>query len=163
MSNDSAILYGILALILFTGCSTQPYTKQESLFVVFKTPSLKHADLGFLYENTQTVKLEMYSNGQAIKALEIKHERICLGQWECLDKQGFNREILSADYPKDILENIFRGQVIFGGKNRQDTGNGFTQSIIKKDKYQITYSVFNTQIVFHDTINAISIKLQRLD
>jgi len=80
-----------------------------------------------------------------------------------MSKQSFNTEVLSAFYPDDILEHIFRGQEVFGGVDLTKTRNGFTQEIVKKGKYNIHYSVLNKQILFRDTMNDILIKVKRLD
>jgi hypothetical protein len=144
------------------GCATKEYSEQESIFILFKTPTFKHADLGFMYENSEEMKVEIYSNGQAIMALEIGKENICMSLLECMDKKSFNRQVLSRYYPVDILSHIFRGQKIFSGKNLVKTRNGFTQQLVKTDEYNINYSVLNKQIIFHDTINDILIKVKRL-
>ncbi len=152
----------LLMALGLSGCATKEYTKQESIFIVFKTPTVKHADLGFIYANEEEMKIEMYSNGQAIMALEIGKETICMSLLECLDKKSFNAEILSEQYPLDILNHIFRGNPIYNGVNLVKTSNGFTQKIVKAGKYDIDYSILNKQIIFRDTINNILIKLKRL-
>jgi len=154
--------FGLLFIFGLSGCATKEYTKQESVFIVFKTPTFKHADLGFMYENIEEMKVEIYSNGQAVMALQIGKENICMSLLECLDKKSFNKRVLSQAYPPDILSHIFRGQEIFSGLNRVKTRNGFTQNLIKADKYNINYSVLNKQIIFRDTINDILIKVKRL-
>ncbi len=77
--------------------------------------------------------------------------------------KSFNRSVLSASYPDDLLEHIFRGQELFGGEGLTKTRNGFTQKIVKKGKYNIQYSVLNKQILFRDTMNDILIKVKRID
>jgi len=152
----------IFSLALIHGCASKVYTKQESIFIVFKTPTFKHADLGFMYENSEEIKVEIYSNGQAVMALEIGKENICMSLLECMHKKNFNQKVLSQYYPKDILSHIFRGEKIFDGTNLMKTRNGFTQKLMKTDEYNINYSVLNKQIIFHDTINDILIKIKRL-
>lgn len=154
---------GVVLTFVMSGCATHQYTKQESLFIVFKTPTFKHADVGFIYENRDEMKIEMYSNGQAVMALEIGKEKICMSLFECLDKKTFNKTVLSPAYPTDILSHIFRGEAIFSGQNLVKTSNGFTQKLGKADKYNINYSVLNKQILFRDTINGIFIKVKRLN
>ena len=144
------------------GCTTKEYAKQESVFIVFKTPTFRYADLGFIYASADEMKVEMYSNGQAVMALEIGKEKICMSLFECLDKKSFTKSVLSEHYPADIVRHIFRGEEIFSGLHRIKTRNGFTQQIIKTDKYHINYTVLNKQIVFRDTINNILIKIKRL-
>ena len=155
-------LFLLLIMLLLNACAPKEYTKQESIFIVFKTPTFKHADLGFIYENTDEMKVEIYSNGQAVMALEIGQENICMSLLACMHKKTFNKNVLSVSYPTDILSHIFRGKEIFSGQNRIKTRNGFTQKLVKRDKYSINYSVLNKQIIFRDTINDILIKVKRL-
>jgi len=155
--------FGLLLMFGLSGCATKEYAKQESVFIVFKTPTFKHADLGFMYENAEEMKVEIYSNGQAVMALQIGKEKICMSLLECLDKKSFNKTVLSQAYPTDILSHIFRGEEIFSGLNRVKTRNGFTQKLVKAGKYSINYSVLNKQIIFRDKINDILIKIKRLD
>lgn len=156
------ILLFVFGVLLIMGCSKDEYMKQDSVFIVFKTPTIKHADLGFIYENTHKIKVEMYSNGQAVMALDINEETICMSLFECMDKKNFNKSVLSAFYPKNILQNIFSGKGIFHDQNRVNTRNGFTQKISKMNKYNIEYSVLNKQIIFRDTMNHILIKVKRV-
>jgi len=152
----------LITVLVINSCVPKEYTKQESIFIVFKTPTLKHADLGFIYENEEEMKVEMYSNGQAVMALEIGNENICMSLLECLDKKSFNNKVLSAQYPRDILSHIFRGKPIYDAKMLVKTRNGFTQKLVEAGKYAIDYSVLNKQIIFRDTINNILIKVKRL-
>ncbi|RUM70213.1 MAG: hypothetical protein DSZ08_05165 [Sulfurovum sp.] len=145
------------------GCMDKVYTKQESAFILFKTPTFKYADLGFIYTNNDEMKIEIYGSGEAIMALEISKDSVCMSLLTCMDKQQFNTKVLSATYPVDILDTIFRGKKIFDGKGLKKLRNGFTQSIRNSNKYEIHYSVLNKQILFHDTINDIKIKIKRMD
>ncbi|SFV59114.1 Putative lipoprotein [hydrothermal vent metagenome] len=155
-------LFLILILWLFNGCTGTEYAKQESIFIVFKTPIFKYADLGFIYRSPERLKIELYSNAQAVMALKIGKEKICISLFECMDKKSFNKRVLSHYYPEDILMHIFREEKIFSGQNSIKTRNGFTQKLSRAGEYDINYQVFNKQIVFHDTINAIVIKVKRL-
>ena len=155
-------VFFFVLMLLFNACVSKEYTKQESIFIIFKTPTFKHADLGFMYENSEEMKVEIYANGQAVMALEIGKENICMSLLECMDKKSFNRQVLNQQYPVDILSHIFRGKEIFSGQNLIKTRNGFTQILMKKGEYNINYSVLNKQIIFRDTINDILIKVKRL-
>lgn len=156
-------LFMILCGLTLTACSMKEYTKQASAFIVFKTPSFKHADLGFIYENSDEVKVEIYGSGQALVSLEIRQENVCMSYMQCMSKERFNRTVLSEFYPHGLLEHIFRGQKVFGAEGLSQTRNGFTQKIVKQGKYNIHYSVLNNQIIFRDTINDILIKVKRID
>jgi len=147
-------IYILAAMTLFfSACGTQPYLKENSVFILFKTPLFKYADMGFLYENSSEVKVEIYGSGQALMSLKISSDLVCMNRFECMSKQSFNRQILCDAYPKNILDSIFRGKVVFNGRNIVKNRNGFTQKIIKKNKYNIEYSVLNREIIFSDTIN----------
>jgi len=161
MQSKKSFLF-LLMMVLLSACATKEYMKEESIFIVFKTPTFKHADLGFMYEGKDETKVEIYSNGQAVMSLEIGVENICMSLLECMDKKSFNKNVLNAHYPVDILSHIFRGKAIFSGEKRVKTRNGFTQNLSKTDKYDINYSVSTKQIVFRDKINDILIKIKRL-
>ena len=148
--------------LLFTACGTQPYLKENPALIIFKTPTFKYADMGFLYENKEEVKVEIYGSGQAVMTLKISDTHVCMSLLECMSKESFNADVLSDAYPKDILEHIFRGEKIWEGKGLHKKGNGFTQKLLSKGKYNIKYSVLNKQIKFHDTLNNILIKVKKV-
>ncbi len=153
------ILY---VFMMLSACTNKVYTKQESALIVFKTSTFKYADLGFIYENDEETKVDIYSSGQAVMSLKLSSASVCMSFLECMSKKQFNKQILNAMYPEDFLENVFKGQPIFHGENMLKTSNGFTQKLRKTDEYNINYSVLNKQILFHDTINNILIKIKRL-
>ena len=146
----------------FSACGSQPYLQQNSAFIVLKTPTMRYADQGFVYENPDEVKAEIYGSGQALFSLRMTPEQICSGQFSCMSPQRFNAQMLSAYYPEDTIMHIFRGKPIFNGKGLRKKRNGFTQKLIDGDKYHIEYTVLNNQTVFRDTINHILIKIKRL-
>jgi hypothetical protein len=117
--------------------------------------------MGFIYENEEATKIEIYASGQALMSLEIREKAICMSLLECMSKRSFNERVLSGLYPEDTVENIFRGTAIFDGLGMKKSRNGFTQEIIKNNQYAILYSVFNKQILFRDTINNITIKVKK--
>ncbi|UPT77390.1 hypothetical protein MN086_10085 [Sulfurovum sp. XGS-02] len=147
--------------LLLSACASKEYVQQDSAYIIFKTPTFKYADMGFIYENEEEMKIEIYSSGQALISLEISETSICMSLLECMSKNAFNKEVLSAMYPEDILENIFRGRPLLHGTGLEKKGDGFTQKIVKTDKYNIDYSVLNKQIIFRDTINSILIQVKK--
>ena len=154
------VLFFVISFFL-TACVPKQYTQQNSALIIFKTPAFKYADMGFIYENEEEIKAEIYSSGQPLMSLEISESSVCMSLLECMGKSTFNKEVLSSQYPKDILENIFRGKVIFSAQGLEKNRNGFTQKIIKEEKYDIDYSVLNNEVVFRDTINTILIKIKK--
>ena len=156
------IIIVITGLVFFlTACGTPTYKKENSAFIVFKTPTFKYADMGFIYENSTEVKAEIYGSGQALMSLTIKQKSVCMSLLACMSKQAFNSQILHASYPEDILSNIFRGNAIYHGQNIKKNSNGFTQNITNTNKYNIHYTVLNNEVIFRDTINHIFIKVKK--
>ena len=145
--------------LFFYGC-TGKIKKEESAFIVLKTPSIKYADMGFIRDTTHRVNIEMYAAGQPLVSIEINALNICMSTFKCMDKKHFNEKMLYKLYPETLLENIFRAKPIFNGEGLSKTVEGFTQNIKKKNSYDITYSVISGQRIFRDTINNILIKVR---
>jgi len=160
MNFKRTVLLLIMGFLL-SACASKEYVKQNSAFIMFKTPTFKYADMGFIYENEEEIKIEIYGSGQALMSLEISETSVCMSLLECMGKSAFNKEVLSGMYPEDILENIFRGKPLFNGVGLEKKGTEFTQKIVKKDKYNIDYSVLKNEIIFRDTINTIDIKVKK--
>ena len=162
LSMSRKIIYLLMLLSLFfSACATQTYLKENTAFIVFKTPTFKYADMGFVYENASEVKAEIYSSGQAVMSLTVSETSVCMSLLACMPQKQFNREVLNAAYPDAILNNIFRGQPIFQGQNLRKSSNGFTQTIVNQNKYNIHYSVLNNEIIFRDTINNVFVKVKK--
>lgn len=149
----------LLSVFFLSGClQTQPY-KTKSALIVWKTPSFRYADMGFVSDDGNSMKVEIYGVGAALMHLKIGDDMICMSRFECMSKKNFTRKYLSLHYSDEILENIFRGKPIFAGAGLIQKRNGFTQKIEKFQTYQIEYSVLNNQTIFRDRINKILIKV----
>lgn len=159
MKNTKILL--VMALFLLSACVPKEYATQNSAFILLKTPSFKYADMGFIYENPKDMKVEIYSNGQAVMQLEILEESICLTTFKCMSKEMFNQKLLSASYPDALFENLFRGKPIFKGENKRNIAKGFEQKIFKASFYTIHYSVTHNMISFEDSLNKIKIQIKK--
>ncbi len=154
--------YGVLIGVwILGGCASHTYTTQTAALILLKTPTVRFADMGFVYESREEVKVEVYSSGHAQMALRIGKERTCLSQFACMENSRFNQEVLHAPYPPQLLSQIFRGEVIWEGRGLKRERNGFTQQIKKSGKYQIAYTVLSKETIFRDTINKILIKVKK--
>jgi len=146
--------------VLFSACTLIP-KKQESAFIVIKTPSMKYADMGFITSSVNGVNVEIYAAGQPLMDFEINGLNVCMSTFKCMDKKSFNEKVLSSSYPDEILENIFRAKPIFDSENlEQDKEGSFSQKLTKEGIYDISYSVNAKQRIFRDTINKILIKVR---
>ncbi len=156
------IIIALMGLTLFfAACGAPQYKKENSALIVFKTPTFKYADMGFVYENNTEIKVEIYGSGQALMSLIIKQDTVCMSLFSCMSGKAFNEKVLSEAYPEEILQNIFRGNPIYNSLHLKKVRNGFTQKIISQNKYNIEYTVLNNGIVFRDTINHILIKVKK--
>jgi hypothetical protein len=149
----------LLLLFVSTGCNQPRFQSEESVYIVWKTPSFRYADQGFVYRAPKRMRIEIYGSGQALMRLDIEEEKICSSFLACTDKRTFNEKMLSRWYPESILEDIFNGRAIMNGEGVTPNRNGFTQNIRHGKKYEIHYTVLNNTILFHDTINKIFIKV----
>ena len=150
------ILSSALTLIL-SGCvgAMPEYKSSKSSMIVFKTPTIKYADQGFVSKANSETKVEIYSSGQALMRLRITPSQTCLSSLECMSNKEFNKKVLQANYPDDTLLRVFNGEAIFGGKNLQNTANGFVQNI-----GTINYSVNGGNIKFIDSSNGVKIEVR---
>ncbi len=160
MKKISKILFLGLLLSLIGGCSYfNEVRKSTPLFVVWKSPGMKFADQGFLVEDKDRTKLEVYASAQPVADISITRSMVCSGMM-CMSKKEFNKKYLSSAYPDTLLENIIHGRKIFDGKNLQKEKNGFSQKI-KSDKYNIEYIVEGDETGFKDDKNGITIIIKR--
>ncbi len=152
-----------LSVLLISGCTGKNIVKennQESAYIIFKTPKMKYADMGFIYRGDSFVKVEVYGIGQPLFSLDINGMNVCMSTFECMEKSEFNKKMLVSSYPDTLLENIFKGEPIFNRKNLEKNSNGFTQKIKKDKEYDITYSVEKKHKIFNDKINKIKIEVR---
>ncbi|CAA6811167.1 MAG: Unknown protein [uncultured Sulfurovum sp.] len=154
------LLLIITLAFALTACTGKDAKKQESAFIVMKTEKIKFADMGFIYNSPSLLKVEVYAAGQPLVDLQIHDENICLSLLKCMDKKDFNKDVLVAEYPVTLLENIFRAKPIFSEKNLEKVEGGFQQKISKEGVYDISYSVVSGNRVFRDTISKILIKVR---
>ncbi len=151
--------------LLLSGCTLmlpQPKeTKQTSALIVWKSPAMKYADMGFILDEGDRLKVEIYSSGTAVMRLSVDEKRVCMSTLECLSKKEFNSRVLTPYYPSDLIENIFRAQPIFAGEGLQRNATGFTQKILHAT-YEIEYSVDSQTVDFVDSLNNIHIKVTKI-
>ena len=147
------------ALFLMNACTPKipQYQKELSSFILFKTPTIKYADMGFVSKAKNETKVAIYSNGVALMELRFLPNQICLKNKGCMSANEFNKQFLHTNYPPNTLMHIFQGREIFNGKNKIIIKDGFMQKI-----GSITYKVQGNLIEFVDTIANIKIKVQPL-
>jgi len=149
-------------LSLFSACVGIKPKKEESAFIVLKTPTIRYADMGFITASPTAVKVEIYGAGQPLMQLEIGGLNICMSKFKCMDKINFNERVLNGAYDKDLLENIFRAEPIFKSENiKREKDGSFYQKLTKEGVYDISYRVSQKERVFRDKLNKILIKVRK--
>jgi hypothetical protein len=111
--------------------------------------------MGFIAKADNEVKVEIYSNGQALIRLRITPSQVCMSSIKCMSADSFNKEYLAASYPKDTLFKIFRGETIFNGKEKKSMENGFVQHIDS-----IEYIVNGDRVNFKDSSTGVKIEIK---
>jgi len=155
------VVLALAILSLLTSCVGMKPKKEESAFIVLKTPTIRYADMGFVTASPTAVKVEIYGAGQPLMKLEIGGLNICMSKFKCMDKMTFNEKVLNGAYDKNLLENIFRGEPIFKSENiESDKDGSFSQKLTKENVYDISYRVNQKERVFRDKLNKILIKVR---
>jgi len=144
----------------FTGCTSMKIKKQESAFIVLKTKMMKYADMGFITDREDLLKVEIYASGQPLVGFEINPKNVCMSTFKCMDKKSFNIRALSEHYPDALLENVFRANPIFEKESLVHDADGFSQKFKKENLYNISYTVKGKERIFRDTMNKILIKVR---
>ena len=147
--------------IFIVGCSKPIYKTQDSALIVIKSKSLRYADMGFIYNGKNRTKVDIYSNGQALLAIEMYNDSICMGDFKCMSYEQFNSRFLSKDYPEHLFRNIFTSNDIFNSQNLIKNQNEYTQEI-KSDNYDIIYKRGKNITTFRDKKNSILIKIKKI-
>ncbi len=147
----------LVLVLLLSACSIKNYEHTKTKIIIIKSPKLKFADVGYIRNSGKSVELELFVAGKAVEKFQINH-LVCVRSG-CMSKSGFNEEYLNSSYPDDILQNIVLGKAIYGGKNKVQTKEGFSQKIKTKD-VDISYHVDAHEIFFKDRRNKILFKIK---
>jgi hypothetical protein len=151
----------IFGLVTLTGCLRQPDVPSEPVKIVWKTPTLRYADMAFVRRGEETVSLQLYAAANPLSTLRVTPHSVCRAALACTSADDFNARFLSARYPEDTLYRILRGEPIFGGVSLRKKRHGFTQHIEKAGAYAIRYEVSKNRSAFYDTINRIEIIVKK--
>ncbi len=147
----------LLGAFIINSCvgSMPEYKNTQSHYIIFKTPKFAYADMGFVAKAPNEVKVEIYSNGQAVVRLRITPTQVCMSQLKCMSGKKFNSEYLGAPYPEDTLFRVFRGEEIFNGEGKEELGDGFIQRV-----GSVEYKVVGDKVSFIDSTNGVKIEIK---
>ncbi len=147
-------------LLLLTGCAPKRYEPPMAVLIVFKTPTLKYADQGFVYRAKNRVKVQIYASGKPVFELEAGR-RVCV-DGNCMDEAKFYKKFMGTEYPQGTLVAIFSRRPIFGGKDLECESGRCEQRIKNSDRYDIIYAFDSRSAKFKDRWNHIFIKMTEI-
>lgn len=150
---------GSLLLLWFAGCAAKTYAVPQQALIVFKTPSLRYADQGFVQEGGKSVRVQIYGLGKPVLDLRVG-KNICMDE-ECMDEQAFYREVFSTAYPPGTLLDILKQRPLADGKGMETDGGQSVQRIAEKGRFDIIYRFSGKQSLFKDSLNGVMIKIQK--
>ena len=150
----------VFLTLLMEGCASKIYEKPEPALIVFKTPTLRYADQGFVYRGKDRIKLQIYVSGKAAFEMTVG-KRVCVGN-ACMGEQEFYRKYLHAEYPRGTLAAIFSKKPIFGGEGLEEEAGRFVQHIEETGRFDIIYVFDSRSAKFRDRLNRILIKITEI-
>ena len=160
MKKNKIIISSIIALVV-SGCvgSMPEYQTSKGTMIIFKTPTMRYADQGFVSTAQDETKVEIYGSGQAVMRLRITSNEVCVSSLSCMSKKEFNQKVLgNVNYPEALIEHIFRGEPIFGMEGMNQADHSFKQHILKPGM-NINYFRGVKRIEFKDSITGTKIKV----
>jgi hypothetical protein len=100
-------------MILFSGCALKKPIYSTSSTIIFKTPTMKFYDKGFITKYDNYIELQIFNVGQLVLNLKIYKDEICKGTLQCMDSNEFNNKYFDKSYKKDFLYNLFSQKKIY--------------------------------------------------
>ena len=104
---------------IFTGCATKKLHYSKSTTVLFKTPTMKFYDKGFISKYEDYIHLQIFEVGQIVLDLKIYKDEVCKSTLECLSSREFNEQYLDSSYKDEFLYNLFsKNEIYFKDKKK---------------------------------------------
>ena len=98
---------------LFIGCSIKQPTISQSATVIFKTPTMKFYDKGFVTQYKNYIHLQIFSLGNIVLNLEVYKDKICSSTFQCISSKEFNAKYLSHTYKDKFMFELFKKNKIY--------------------------------------------------
>ena len=103
----------ILVVVFFTSCASKKPIKSSGAVIIFKTPSMKFYDKGFVKIFEEYINLQIYNSGVVALNLDIYKKEICKGFLQCMQAKEFNKTYLSDTYEDEFLYKLFSSKKIY--------------------------------------------------
>lgn len=107
--------------IVFISCANKNLKISKVSTILFKTPTIKFYDRGFISRYDNYINLQIYNSGNVVLHLNIYRDSICKGtsSFKCIDGKSFNKQYLHTNYDEDFLYKLFSKNKIYY-KNKKD-------------------------------------------
>lgn len=158
------VLLSFVLGLLLCACSVSKatFSHSKAVFVTLNSPQVKFADAGFLYQNKEGIKLEIYNLAQPLFTLDIRQSKVCVNSY-CTSKANFNQKFFQNAHYDELINDIINGKALYRGLNFEQKPCGFEQNLVSKSgKFSIIYRVCNGEISFEDSIKKINFSLKRI-
>ncbi len=121
-----------ITFLLFglAGCTYKQPKTTQSATIVFKTPSLKFHDKGFIERYQDNVRLTILNLGVVVTDMTIYKDKVCKNFALCFDGATFNEKFLDKSYDQDFMYNLFTQKDI----NFKDKVHGILIKVIYDDQ-----------------------------
>ncbi|OCL83036.1 hypothetical protein [Arcobacter porcinus] len=95
-------------VFIISGCSLkEPLISSNSATILFKTPTIKFHDKGFIYKYKNYTQLQVFTTGKVIFDVKIYNNEICTGTFKCMSLKEFNKNNLSSTYEDNFIKQLF--------------------------------------------------------
>jgi hypothetical protein len=109
----------IVSVIFFTSCATKQPTKTATATILFKTPTIKFYDKGFIKKYDDFIELNILNAGKSVLYLKIYKDKVCTSLLKCISSKDFNKQYFNTNLQDDFLYNIFsQNKIYFKDKQR---------------------------------------------
>jgi hypothetical protein len=103
----------IFIIIFFSSCALKKVQVAKSATIIFKTPSMKFYDKGFVNKYDNYINVQIYNLGKLALNLDIYKDKICQSTFKCMPSMDFNQQYLNNTYKQDFLYNLFNQNNIY--------------------------------------------------
>jgi len=103
----------IIVTIIFTSCTSKQVKLSKSAIIIFKTPSMKFYDKGFVNIYDKYINVQIYNSGIVALSLDIYKDKVCKGFLQCMSGKEFNMTYLSSTYEDEFLYKLFSSKKVY--------------------------------------------------
>ena len=107
------LLYLLVIPFIFTACASKKPISSISSTMIFKTPTMKFYDKGFITKYKDHIHLQIFEIGHIALDLKIYKNEVCQGTLQCISLKEFNSKYLHSSYEDNFLYNLFSKNKIY--------------------------------------------------